>query len=340
MNYLFELNHPKHYHQFKFIIANIRREGHSVFVIARDKDILLTLLNEDSVKYQIFGKHKKTVLSKILNTFSLVVNYISIVRKNKIDIIVSKASFYGCFVAKVMRKKSIIFPDSEIVKVTNKFVVPLATQIVTPLSFTLNYGKKHIKVNSFFENCYLSPQVFSPNREVIEKLNIQFPYVVLRFIGWTANHDINNFGFSKDEKMKLVEKLKSQYKIYISSEHPLPNELEAYLLKIPSKDIHHLLHFADLYIGDSQTMATEAALLGTPAIRYNSFVGGNDMSNFKILEEKYQMLSNFNSFDALMKLVSKYCDNSEKKQWLLKREDYNKKTGDLNQQITKIILDL
>jgi predicted glycosyltransferase len=29
----------------------------------------------------------------------------------------------------------------------------------------------------------------------------------------------------------------------------------------------------DLYIGDSQTMAAEAAVLGIPSIRFNSFVG-------------------------------------------------------------------
>ena len=31
--------------------------------------------------------------------------------------------------------------------------------------------------------------------------------------------------------------------------------------------------FAEMYIGDSQTMAAEAAVLGTPAIRFNDFVG-------------------------------------------------------------------
>ena len=31
--------------------------------------------------------------------------------------------------------------------------------------------------------------------------------------------------------------------------------------------------FASLYIGDSQTMAMEAAIIGTPSIRFNDFVG-------------------------------------------------------------------
>jgi len=43
------------------------------------------------------------------------------------------------------------------------------------------------------------------------------------------------------------------------------------------------LYYANVYIGDSQTMATEASVLGTPAIRSNSFAEGSDMSNFREL---------------------------------------------------------
>ena len=33
------------------------------------------------------------------------------------------------------------------------------------------------------------------------------------------------------------------------------------------------MYFATLYIGDSQSMAVEAAMLGTPSIRFNDFAG-------------------------------------------------------------------
>ena len=42
---------------------------------------------------------------------------------------------------------------------------------------------------------------------------------------------------------------------------------------------------ADLYIGDSQTMAAEAAVLGTPSIRFNDFVG--KLGYLEELEHKY-----------------------------------------------------
>ena len=37
--------------------------------------------------------------------------------------------------------------------------------------------------------------------------------------------------------------------------------------------MHHVIAFASLYIGDSQTMAAEAGVLGTPFVRFNAFVG-------------------------------------------------------------------
>jgi predicted glycosyltransferase len=37
--------------------------------------------------------------------------------------------------------------------------------------------------------------------------------------------------------------------------------------------MHDVMAYASLYIGDSQTMAMEAAVLGVPAIRFNDFVG-------------------------------------------------------------------
>ena len=37
--------------------------------------------------------------------------------------------------------------------------------------------------------------------------------------------------------------------------------------------MHHVMAFSSLYIGDSQTMAAEAGVLGVPFVRYNDFVG-------------------------------------------------------------------
>ena len=337
MKYIFELNHPKHYYQFKHVIAALRHDGHEVKVLARDKDVLLQVLKDEGVEYTVFGEHRKTMRDKLLETPRLIFNYLRIVRRWKPDVIVSKASFYGCFVAKLCGARSVIFPDSEVVKLTNRYVVPLASLVVTPAAFGLEYGAKHVRIKGVFEDCYLAPSVFQPEPAVGASLsdNGNRPYAVLRFVGWYANHDVNNSGFSFEEKKRLIAAIEPYMRVYISSEKPLPSELEHYRLPAPANKIHSVLAFADLYLGDSQTMATEAALLGTPAIRSNSFVGPNDMTNFKVLEENYSLLRNIRRFEDVLPVVTDFACNSRKSEWQQKQSAYFEAVGDANMQIVQ-----
>ncbi len=337
MKYIFELNHPKHYYQFKYVMQILKSRGHEISVLARDKDVLLNVLQEEHVGYTVFGKHRKTMLSKVLGTFGLMFKYIAIVKEQRPDVFVSKASWYGSAMAKIFHKKSVIFPDSEVVKVTNRYVVPMCTKVVTPDSFRLDYGSKHYRIKGIFEDCYLSPHVFQADEAVIEKYGLKRPYAVVRFVGWFANHDVGKSGFNQREKEELVQAISKNMNVYISSENDLPDELEPYRLPTPASVIHDVLSFADLYIGDSQTMASEAALLGTPAIRSNSFVGPNDMSNFIMLQEKYGLLYNVAEPAEAISLATDMSKNSRKVEWMEKRDKYYAQVGDCNAQIVELI---
>ena len=223
---------------------------------------------------------------------------------------------------------------------TNKYVVPLATKVVTPGSFGLDYGKKHVRIGGLFEDCYLAPSVFKADDSIVAQYKLERPYAVLRFVGWYANHDVNNNGFTLEQKKALIDAIAPHMRVYISSEKELPEELQQYRLPTPANKIHHVLAFADMYLGDSQTMATEAALLGTPAVRSNSFVGPNDMTNFKVLEDKYGLLCNIRVFEDVLAKVSEMAAKSRKAEWMEKRERYFEKVGDANAQIVKILSNL
>jgi len=62
---------------------------------------------------------------------------------------------------------------------------------------------------------------------------------------------------------------------------------------VKPSDIHHLLAFSDIYIGDSQSMAVEAAVLGTPSIRFNDFA--EKISVLKELEHRYKLTISIDS---------------------------------------------
>ena len=337
MKYIFELNHPKHYYQFKYIMQMLQRNGHKVHVLARDKDVLLNVLQEENVQYEIFGVHAKNMRDKVLATPKLVLNYLKIAKREMPDVIVSKASLYGTLVAKLIGAKAIIFPDSEVVTLTNKVVVPMCSYVVTPATFGLDFGKKHIRIKGFFEDCYLAPSVFQPNEEVVKQYGLDKPYALFRFVGWYANHDVNNSGFTAEQQRTMLQVAEQKMHVYISSEKKLPEDLEKYKLPTPAAEIHSVLAHADLYVGDSQTMATEAALLGTPAIRSNSFVGPNDMTNFIVLEKQYDLLRNIRDYEGVVDTIQDMIQNSRKQEWETKKDAYFQKVGDANQQIYEIL---
>ena len=81
--------------------------------------------------------------------------------------------------------------------------------------------------------------------------------------------------------------MKPHGRVLITSERPLDAGLEPYRIAINPLDIHHVMAYADLYLGDSQTMAAEAGVLGVPYVRFNDFVG--KIGYLKELEEKYQL---------------------------------------------------
>src|SRR5690606_6295104 len=63
------------------------------------------------------------------------------------------------------------------------------------------------------------------------------------------------------------------FRIFISAEKVLDADLTQFQVKLKPERMHHALACAEFFLGDSQTMTAEAAVLGTPALRLNDFVG-------------------------------------------------------------------
>ena len=133
---------------------------------------------------------------------------------------------------------------------------------------------------------YLHPSIFNSNEsEINHLLNLEKDFSLLRFSSLKAHHDTGIKGLEIDIIRKLISKLLQIGEVYISSEIDLPDDLQKYKLKIPPKYIHTILKHSKILISDSQSMSMEAAMLGTPSIRFNDFVGRISVLNE--LEEIY-----------------------------------------------------
>lgn len=336
---LFEVTHPKHFHQFKHVSDRLERENEILF-IARNKDVVLGLLDESGYPYVKYDSFGKGLINKTLIYPMIIQMHLDLYKKFKPHYIMSRSSPYSTFASKFFKSKTIIFPDSEIVRLTKRFVAPLSDLIITPSNYSIDYGKKHRRLPGLFEESYLSPEYFKPDKSIVERAGLKpgERFFVLRFVAWQANHDVNQFGFDFSQKEQLIKSLEPHGRVLISSELPLEKSFEKFRIRIKPSEIHQILFFAHMYIGDSQSMATESALLGTPSFRYNSFVGQNDMSNFHLLQDEYGLLSNYNTIESLLSDVQKYVQEKEmKEEWQKKREMYFDKKKDLNIETIKII---
>jgi hypothetical protein len=68
-----------------------------------------------------------------------------------------------------------------------------------------------------------------------------------------------------------------------------------HLFKPPPEQLHDALAYASLLVGDSQTMAAEAAVLGVPSLRVSSWKGRLDY--LEQLETSYGLTESFHPSD-------------------------------------------
>jgi predicted glycosyltransferase len=69
-----------------------------------------------------------------------------------------------------------------------------------------------------------------------------------------------------DKCEQMIDSMSQVARVVVSSEIDLPESLKSLCVSIPLERMHDLIYYADLLIGPSATMCSEAACLGTPAI--------------------------------------------------------------------------
>jgi hypothetical protein len=101
-----------------------------------------------------------------------------------------------------------------------------------------------------------------------------------------------------EQKIALVDRLGQHGRVVISSEGPLPRSLESLRLAGPVEHIHQVLAHATLYVGESSTMASESAVLGTHAVH----IAQTSRGYVDDLERRYGLVEHFQpkSFDAAL----------------------------------------
>jgi len=333
MKILIALNHPAHYYLFKFIRNELQKKGHEVKYVIKGKDILEKILISEEISFTKLISRKKRKNTKFSILSQLGVEMIKqdfslkrFIESFRPDIMLG-TDISISHVGWLMKIPTLVFneDDIEINKLFCYFSYPFASNIITPEFCNVGqFKKKQIKYNGYQKLAYLHPHWFKPDINVVRKyFTNEKPYFLIRLVSFTAGHDIEqkHSGLTLEIVKKLLALLKQKGNVYITSEKELPPELEDYKLLIDLTDIHHLMFFSDLFIGDSQSMIVEAAMLGTPSIRFNSFVG--KISVLNELETKYNLTIgiNNNNSQLLLKTVEKLINTDNLKDIYQKRRE-------------------
>jgi predicted glycosyltransferase len=340
MHVLFDVSHPAHVHLFRNAIDSLEANGHETTVLSRRKDITTDLLDAYNIDHKVLSTKGSGATALAIEWFFREGKTIREALRTSPDVIVSRLNPPAAHAATLVGCPNIVFDDSEKAVLPARITHPFTDIICTPERFSRDLGEKQRKYKGFHELAYLHPDRFTPDPDVLRKHGIgpDEHYAVVRFVSWGAHHDVNQEGLSREAKRELVEMLSRRGDVYITAEDRLPEELEEHRLPIPPHKVHQLMYHANLYVGDSQTMATEAAILGTPAIRCNSFAGEDDMSNFVMLESKYGLLASTNDEEEALTMAKEYLNSPNiQQEWNKKRKRLGEEMIDVTSFIVKII---
>jgi len=152
---------------------------------------------------------------------------------------------------------------------------PFANLIASPTATEKSYGKQHRRYQGYKELFYLHPSRFTPDPSIRGELGLApgERFHVLRLTAFTASHDVSEAGMTRAQIDRVMERLSATGTVLISSEATLPADLAERRIPTPAHRFHHVLAAADLVVGDSQTVCSEAGVIGTPSIRFNTWAG-------------------------------------------------------------------
>lgn len=346
MNILIQLSHPAHFHLYRNVAKNLMNDGHQVFVLIKTKDILEDLLLQAGLPYFNILKeaHRKSKLGVLWDMLVRDWRILQFVKKNDIDLLTGSTPEVAQ-VGWLTRRNRVNTgeDDMRVVPLFQKMAGPFIQVILSPIVCdNWKLEVKSVKYASYHELAYLHPNHFSADRSVVEKyFSTDSPYFIIRFSSLNAHHDKGIKGINADIAQGLIDILKPYGRIYITSERILESQFEPYRIKINTLDMHHVMAFADLYIGDSQTMAAEAGVLGVPFVRFNDFVGR--IGYLRELEDVYQLgygikASESNSEQKMYEVVEELLDMSNRKEiWQQRRQKMLSDKVDYAQLLTWFI---
>jgi hypothetical protein len=269
-----DILHLAYWNFYKNIINKLEVNGHQVYLFIRKRGPLLRVIREEYQKHEniiVTGKYykgKKKMLLHPLRIFKL----LFLLKKLKVDVVTSDGFFIGV-AGKLLGIPSVMHSDDFEYSFSYKMTQFFSTVMVIPDVFPIT-SQKDFPYKGCKEYAYLNKDYFKYSTEKIGSFSDNNKYVFIRLVSKSSL----NYRHLNDEKSNIRNIL--QYlenkgvKVLLSSEIPFnENFINITLLKPPIENFHSILKYSSVVITEGDTMAREAAILGTPVC----YIGGRKM---------------------------------------------------------------
>ncbi|WP_248516626.1 DUF354 domain-containing protein [Salinarchaeum laminariae] len=329
----FDVTHPAHVHLFRHAIQSLAAGEHAVGVTAREKEVTTQLLDAYGIDHEVLSRKRAPAWTLAPEWGLRTLKTVDYVRRFEPDVIVSQLNPAAVGAARLTRTPNLVFHDSETAGTLADVLAPLSTAVYSPTGVQQDLGENHHNYHGFHELAYLHPTLFETDTDLLAEHGVDpdEPYSVLRFVSMGAYHDVGEAGLSPAQKRRVATELAEHGPVYVSSEDDPPADLPGEPVPVPPEAIHHLLAEASVFLGDSDTMAIEAAVLGTPSVRVDSFGDGDVLGCFHELERFDLVHSTTDGDEAIDRAIELATDPAARDRWDRQRRALLEETVDVSE---------
>lgn len=316
------------------------QNGHNLIIAARRKEFTTELLKAYDINHVVLTNKGKGPSGLLIELLHQQIKISGIIKKHSIDIMLQMNGIFNAPVGRFYGIPTLAFSDTENDIWANRVSFALSKHVFSPTCFDHSVGgswKNQTHYPGYHELAYLSPRYVSDKIVPEDK-------IMVRFVGWGAGHDIGEKGLSNRQKIELINVLKEFGTVSISSEGPLPDEIAAFKYTFHPSRIHEFMMKCKLVVGESATMASEAACLGIPAI----FISNTGRGYTTEQDNKYGLIKHYrlNQWQEILNRIRRWgyqdlTDEWQEKRWNMLKEkiDMTKWLVDLIENYPKSIID-
>ncbi len=201
---------------------------------ARNKEFALALLRAYGMEYHPLTTQGRGLAGLVRELIMQQIKIARLLHHQPVDIMLQLGGIFNAPIGRMLRIPTLAISDTENDRWGNRLSFSVSKHVLLPTCFDHHTGgtwRNQIVYPGYHELAYLAPRYF---RERIEPQK----NFLLRFVGWGAGHDIGENCLSDAQKIALVAHLKQLGTVHISSEMPLPSQIEPFRCRIHPAEIH------------------------------------------------------------------------------------------------------